>query len=61
MKVEDDPTIKRIRDVRHKISAQFGHDPKKLVDHYIELQKQYEDRLEKPIKRKSEPSEAVTK
>ena len=46
MKIEDDPAIKQIRDVRHKISAQFDHDPKKLVDHYIEFQKQYADRLE---------------
>ena len=60
MKTEDDPTIKRIRDVRHKISEQFGHDSKKLVDHYIELQKQYADRLIKPIT-KTEKAEVSTK
>ena len=51
MKYKDDPVIKRIRDVRHKISAKFGHDPQKLVDHYIEFQKKYADRLEPVTKR----------
>ena len=49
MKYKDDPVIKRIRDARHKISAKFGHDPEKLVDHYIELQKQYADRLRQRV------------
>lgn len=50
MKYEDDPVIKRIRDVRHKISEKFDHDPVKLVDHYIELQKKYADRRESVTK-----------
>ncbi|HEX7180595.1 MAG TPA: hypothetical protein VF756_02040 [Thermoanaerobaculia bacterium] len=46
MKVtESDPVIDEIREVRHRISARFNHDPAKLVAYYIELQKQYEDRL----------------
>ena len=59
-KIEDDPTIKRIREVRHQISASFDHDPRKLVAHYIEFQKQYADRL---VKRtlKTESTEIVTK
>jgi hypothetical protein len=40
-----DVLIDEIRAVRHAISARFGHDPKALVDHYRELQKQYADRL----------------
>ena len=40
-----DPVIDEIREVRHRISARFGHDPTRLVAFYIELQKQYEDRL----------------
>ena len=40
-----DPTIDEIRAVRHRISEQFGHDPKKLCEHYIELQEQHRDRL----------------
>jgi len=31
--------------VRHRISARFAHDPARLVAHYMELQKQYQDRL----------------
>ena len=36
MKREEDPGIAWIRDVRHKISAEFEHDPKKLGDHLRE-------------------------
>lgn len=40
-----DPVIAEIRKVRHEISARFEHDPERLVAHYMELQKQYADRL----------------
>ena len=40
-----DPTIDEIRAVRHRISEEFGHDPKKLCEHYMKLQEQYCDRL----------------
>ena len=60
MKYKDDPVIKRIRDVRHEISAKFDHDPGKLVAHYIELQKKYANRIVKPP-RQPEPAEVVTK
>ena len=40
-----DPVIEEIREVRHRISARFEHDPRKLVAFYIEQQKQYQDRL----------------
>ena len=40
-----DPVIDEIREVRHRISARFDHDPERLVAYYIELQKQYGDRL----------------
>ncbi|MCC5658160.1 hypothetical protein LC608_14400 [Nostoc sp. XA010] len=36
-----DEAISQIREVRHTISAEHGHDPQKLVNYYIELQKQY--------------------
>jgi hypothetical protein len=42
---ESDPVIDEIREVRHRISERFGHDPVKLVAHYMELQQQYQDRL----------------
>jgi hypothetical protein len=40
-----DPVIDEIREVRHRISARFGHDPERLVAFYMELQEQYRDRL----------------
>lgn len=45
MKPQDDPTIARIKETRRRISEQFGHDPRKLVDYYIEFQKKYEERI----------------
>lgn len=47
---KSDPVIDEIREIRHRISARFDHDPARLVAHYMELQKQYEDRLIKPEK-----------
>ena len=40
-----DPVIDEIREVRHRISARCGHDPTQLVAFYMEMQKQYQDRL----------------
>lgn len=36
-----DEAIDQIREIRHIISEENGHNPKRLVDYYIELQKQY--------------------
>jgi hypothetical protein len=47
-----DPVIDEIREVRHRISAEFDHDPVRLVEHYIKLQEQYRDRLVGPAERK---------
>ena len=43
-----DPVIDEIREVRHRISARFDHDPTQLVTFYIEMQKQFQDRLMPP-------------
>ena len=43
--MKDDPVIARIREVRHKISEAHGHDAKRVIDYYIQLQKKYKDRL----------------
>ena len=40
-----DPVIDEVRAVRSRISAQFDHDPQKLVEHYMELQKRHQGRL----------------
>lgn len=36
-----DEAISQLRKIRHTISEEHGHDPQKLVNYYIELQKQY--------------------
>ena len=41
----NDPVIDEIRQVRHQISEEYGHDPARLVAYYLELQKQHADRL----------------
>jgi hypothetical protein len=40
-----DEAIQEIRDTRKRISAEFGHDTKTLLDHYKELEKEYADRI----------------
>jgi hypothetical protein len=37
--------IAAIREVRHRISERFGHDPYRLVAHLMELQKEHPERL----------------
>jgi len=36
----DDEDIARVREVRHRISERFGHDPYSLIAHYIERQQE---------------------
>jgi hypothetical protein len=43
--INSDPVIDEIREIRHRISAQFDHNPAKLVAHYMEIQKKRKDRL----------------
>lgn len=35
-----DPIVDPVREVRHQISERFGHDPKRLVEHYMQLDKE---------------------
>lgn len=42
---EIDEEIARVREARHRISARFGHDPYRLVAHYMELQREHQERL----------------
>jgi hypothetical protein len=60
MKKQSDPVIDEIRAVRHRISAQFDHDPKRLVAHYMEFQKQYQARLIETEETAERPGEATT-
>lgn len=43
MQLKDDPTIAGIRETRHKISEEFGHDPQRIIAYYIQLQKKEEE------------------
>jgi hypothetical protein len=52
--MKSDKAIEEIRETRKEISAEYDHDAKKLVDHYSELQKKYEKRLQK----KEQPEES---
>jgi hypothetical protein len=40
-----DPVIDEVRAVRHRILAECGHDPIKLVAYYMQFQQQFRDRL----------------
>ena len=42
---QSDPVIDEVREVRHRISARFNHDPALLVAYYMVLQDQYRGRL----------------
>jgi len=42
---QSDPVIAEVREVRHRISARFNHDPARLVAYYIQLQEEHRDRL----------------
>jgi hypothetical protein len=48
MKTEDEG-IRPVREVRGKISAEFGNDPVRLVDHYLAEQERYRARLLPPV------------
>ena len=56
---DSDPVIDEVREVRHRISARFDHDPSRLVAYYMELQEQYKDRLLKES-RDTAPAEPKT-
>jgi hypothetical protein len=48
--MEYDPIIDQIREVRHRISEEFGHDPTRLVEHYMKLEREhFADRLVRPV------------
>lgn len=37
--MRNDPVIERIRNARKAISEKCGHDPKRLIEYYLERQK----------------------
>ena len=43
--MKKDKTIERIRNIRHQISAEYNHNPKKLLAHYRQMEKRYKERM----------------
>ena len=43
--MKDDPAIAQIPEVRHKISETHGHDPKRVIEYYIQFQQKYKERV----------------
>ena len=42
---QSDLVINELREVRHRISARFDHDPTRLVAFYMEMQRQFQGQL----------------
>jgi hypothetical protein len=47
--ITKDEGIQAVREIREQISAEFGNDPDRLVEHYLHAQEQYQERLLKPV------------
>ncbi len=45
--MKDDPVLERIWETRRRIAERYDYDPKKMGEHYRELQKRYQSRLGK--------------
>jgi hypothetical protein len=48
MQKKEDEGVRAVREVRARISAEYGNDPEKLVEHYMGEQERYRDRLLEP-------------
>lgn len=51
--MKEDQAIETIRSIRRQISLECDHDPHKLVQHYIQRQKQNARKLRKGLTRSS--------
>jgi hypothetical protein len=59
MMITRDEGIRAVREVRERISAEFGNDPDKLVEHYMHAQEEYRERLLKPAASRSGTSPGI--
>jgi hypothetical protein len=57
--MKDDPTIQAVREARSRISRMVGHDPRKLVEHYRQLQERHRERLVQPPTQRTEGESAA--
>ena len=55
-----DEAIEAIRAVRHAISAEHGHDTRRLIRHYQQMEKQYANRIFREDRCTRTPSAAGT-
>jgi hypothetical protein len=55
----NDTVIDEVRETRRRISARFGDDPAAIVAYYLELQKQYGDRLVGATKTPQPPDQSA--
>jgi hypothetical protein len=55
-----DPPIDEIRAIRHEISAEFGHDPKRYIQYLRDLEKEYPEQIRRyhELQRTTHPSVA---
>jgi hypothetical protein len=44
-KITKDPALEAVRRVRHEISEEMGHDPRRLLEYYRRLEAEYAERL----------------
>lgn len=56
-KLADDVVIDEIREIRHRISKRFDHDPRRLAEHYAKLDDQYRDRMITSVEPRTEETE----
>lgn len=52
--LKSDPTIDEIRRTRNHLSEECEHNPKKMVERYIQIQQKYKSRLLETEKQKDE-------
>ena len=43
--MKPDPTIDEIRRVRHEMSVEYGHDPRRMLEYFASIQARVKDRL----------------
>ncbi len=58
--MQEDQTINRIREARHRISEACDHDPRKLVKYYMKLQERHKERLIQTTENQKEPADDLT-
>jgi hypothetical protein len=55
--MKNDPAIRRVRDARHAISAECGHDPQKLLAYYRKrVQERQKQGQKAPPRQEAEPA-----